>query len=144
MLARVCARETVSVLRLLSSVPEEFFLSGGVVAGRSTASKFHTPTVSFFSRKWLVKLPPDCPYRVRGKKEENYERKTRDCLRHLRTDEKALYDAVAKVIEQYKEKEGSLIMVLHAAQEIFGYLPMELQEFIATAWTCLCPRSAAW
>ena len=47
------------------------------------------------------------------------------------TDEKALYDAVAKVIEQYKEKEGSLIMVLHAAQEIFGYLPMELQEFIA-------------
>ena len=47
------------------------------------------------------------------------------------TDEKALYDAVAKVIEQYKEKEGSLIMVLHAAQEIFGYLPLELQEFIA-------------
>ena len=46
-------------------------------------------------------------------------------------DEKALYDAVANVIEQYREKEGSLIMVLHAAQEIFGYLPMELQEFIA-------------
>lgn len=46
-------------------------------------------------------------------------------------DEKALYDAVANVIEQYKETEGSLIMVLHAAQEIFGYLPMELQEFIA-------------
>ena len=46
-------------------------------------------------------------------------------------DEKALYDAVAQVIEQYREKEGSLIMVLHAAQEIFGYLPLELQEFIA-------------
>ena len=30
-------------------------------------------------------------------------------------DEKALYDAVAQVIEAYKDKEGSLIMVLHAA-----------------------------
>ena len=48
-------------------------------------------------------------------------------------DEKALYDAVAQVIEAYKDKEGSLIMVLHAAQEIFGYLPMQLQEFIAEA-----------
>ena len=47
------------------------------------------------------------------------------------TDERELYDAVAKVIEQYKEKDGALIMVLHAAQEIFGYLPMELQQFIA-------------
>ena len=47
------------------------------------------------------------------------------------TDEKALYDAVAKVIEQYKEKEGSLIMVLHAAQEIFGYLPEEVQIMVA-------------
>lgn len=46
-------------------------------------------------------------------------------------DEKALYDEIAKVIETYKDKEGSLIMVLHAAQEIFGYLPMQLQEFIA-------------
>ena len=47
------------------------------------------------------------------------------------TDERELFDAVAKVIEQYKEKDGALIMVLHAAQEIFGYLPMELQQFIA-------------
>lgn len=47
------------------------------------------------------------------------------------TDEKALYSQVAQVIQQYKDKEGSLIMVLHAAQEIFGYLPMQLQEFIA-------------
>ena len=46
-------------------------------------------------------------------------------------EEQALYAQVAKVIEQYKGREGSLIMVLHAAQEIFGYLPMELQQFIA-------------
>ena len=47
------------------------------------------------------------------------------------TDEKALYSQVAQVIQQYKDKEGSSIMVLHAVQEIFGYLPMQLQEFIA-------------
>lgn len=46
-------------------------------------------------------------------------------------DEQAMYDQVAQVIETYKDKEGSLIMVLHAAQQIFGYLPMELQKFIA-------------
>lgn len=46
-------------------------------------------------------------------------------------EEKELYDEVAKVIERYKGREGSLIMVLHAAQEIFGYLPMKLQQFIA-------------
>ncbi|MCS5422802.1 MULTISPECIES: NADH-quinone oxidoreductase subunit NuoE family protein [Psychrilyobacter] len=29
------------------------------------------------------------------------------------------------------EKEGALISVLHKAQEIFGYIPMEIQEFVA-------------
>jgi len=29
------------------------------------------------------------------------------------------------------EKEGALISVLHKAQEIFGYLPKEIQEFVA-------------
>lgn len=53
------------------------------------------------------------------------------CCETCGADEKALYDAVATVIAEHKETEGSLIMVLHAAQEIFGYLPMELQEFIA-------------
>ena len=47
------------------------------------------------------------------------------------TDEKALYSQVAQVIQQYKDKEGSLIMVLHAAQEIFGYLPIEVQTMIS-------------
>ena len=75
--------------------------------------------------------PPDGTPQVRSKKEENYERKTGYRLRNLWRGRKALYDAVAQVIEAYKDKEGSLIMVLHAAQEIFGYLPMQLQEFIA-------------
>ena len=49
---------------------------------------------------------------------------------HGQTDEEK-YAEIAQVIESYKDKEGSLIMVLHAAQEIYGYLPPELQEFIA-------------
>lgn len=38
---------------------------------------------------------------------------------------------IANVIDLYKGKEGSLIQILHLAQEIYGYLPLELQEFIA-------------
>ena len=34
-------------------------------------------------------------------------------------------------INSLDEKEGGLITVLHKAQEIFGYLPKEVQEFIA-------------
>ena len=69
MLARVCAERSVFGFEAsFISSRKNSFLSGGVVAGK----------------EHRVKLPPDCPYRVRGKKEENYERKTRDCLRHLR------------------------------------------------------------
>ena len=52
---------------------------------------------------------------------------TCNCAVHEQ-DKKAL---LAKVIESYRDKEGSLIMVLHAAQQIYGYLPLELQRFIA-------------
>lgn len=41
------------------------------------------------------------------------------------------YAKIAEVIDTYKDKEGNLIMILHAAQEIYGYLPLELQKFIA-------------
>lgn len=39
--------------------------------------------------------------------------------------------AIQKVIETYRDKEGCLITVLHLAQEIYGYLPLELQRVIA-------------
>lgn len=45
--------------------------------------------------------------------------------------ERAKLAAVEKVIDTYKDREGCLIMVLHAAQEIYGYLPLDLQKFIA-------------
>ncbi|MCX7884209.1 MAG: NAD(P)H-dependent oxidoreductase subunit E [Caloramator sp.] len=42
-------------------------------------------------------------------------------------------------IDGIEEKEGSLINILHEAQDIFGYLPKELQLFIARK--CNIPAS---
>ncbi len=36
-----------------------------------------------------------------------------------------------KVIEAHKDQKGAAIPVLHEAQEIYGYLPLEVQEMIA-------------
>ncbi|HWP21096.1 MAG TPA: NAD(P)H-dependent oxidoreductase subunit E [Candidatus Cryosericum sp.] len=38
-----------------------------------------------------------------------------------------------QVIDLYKDKEGNLIQILHIAQELYGYLSLELQQHIATA-----------
>ena len=54
-----------------------------------------------------------------------------DTCRACQEQDQALYDKIAKVIKRYKGTDGALIMVLHEAQEIYGYLPMELQEFVA-------------
>ena len=43
------------------------------------------------------------------------------------------YDKIANIIDLYKDKEGSLIQIIHLAQEIYGYLPLELQKFIASS-----------
>lgn len=42
-----------------------------------------------------------------------------------------LYDQLRQVIEASRELRNPLIEVLRQAQEIFGYLPVEVQEFIA-------------
>ena len=36
-----------------------------------------------------------------------------------------------EVIAQYKGQQGAVIPVLHRAQEIYGYLPIEVQEMIS-------------
>ena len=56
---------------------------------------------------------------------------TDSCCCQCKEAEQALYDAVEQVIEKYKGTDGALIMVLHEAQELYGYLPQELQMFIA-------------
>jgi len=42
----------------------------------------------------------------------------------------SLYNKLTEFIDELPEKEGALILVLHKAQEIFGYLPKEVQIFI--------------
>ena len=37
-----------------------------------------------------------------------------------------------KIVDKYKDTEGSLIQVLHEAQELYGYLPLEVQREIST------------
>lgn len=53
------------------------------------------------------------------------------CAECAGTDQERAYAQIANAIDLYKGKEGSLIQVLHLAQEIYGYLPLEVQEFIA-------------
>ena len=36
-----------------------------------------------------------------------------------------------EIIEKHKDERGALIPILHEAQEVFGYLPYEVQEKIA-------------
>ncbi len=41
------------------------------------------------------------------------------------------YAEVEKFINELSEKKGALISVLHKAQEVFGYLPEEVQRFVS-------------
>jgi len=42
-----------------------------------------------------------------------------------------MYSELETFIRELPDKTGALITVLHRAQEIFGYLPQEVQKFIA-------------
>ena len=44
-----------------------------------------------------------------------------------------LYKELGEFIAKQKEGRDSLIPVLHMAQELFGFLPVEVQEFVAKA-----------
>ncbi|HNQ43727.1 MAG TPA: NAD(P)H-dependent oxidoreductase subunit E [Candidatus Cloacimonadota bacterium] len=46
-------------------------------------------------------------------------------------DQSELYARLAQVIGEKKDLRNPLIEILRIAQEIFGYLPVEVQEFIA-------------
>ena len=49
----------------------------------------------------------------------------------LKMTEEEKYDLLKNVIVDYERKESNLIQILHMAQAIFGYLPVEVQYFIA-------------
>jgi len=69
-------------------------------------------------------------YIMSREKEYQLNQVKENCIA-IDAEEQERFDQIAKVIEQYRDIDGSLIMVLHAAQEIYGYLPMQVQEFIA-------------
>ena len=48
-------------------------------------------------------------------------------------EEKEKLEQIANVIDLYQGKRNSLIQVLHLAQEIYGYLPLKVQQFISAA-----------
>jgi NADH-quinone oxidoreductase E subunit len=52
------------------------------------------------------------------------------CRCREETDEEK-FQRIDQVINEYKDEEGNLIPILHMAQGIYGYLPLELQQFIA-------------
>lgn len=52
------------------------------------------------------------------------------CCCDQETDQQK-YEKIAGIIHRYRDQTGSLIQILHAAQSIYGYLPLELQRFIA-------------
>jgi NADH:ubiquinone oxidoreductase subunit E len=41
------------------------------------------------------------------------------------------FERLQQVIDRYKDEKGALIPVLQQAQDIFGYLPLKVQEYIA-------------
>ena len=53
------------------------------------------------------------------------------CLCGRELPKEALYRALDEIIAAYKGEEGALIQVLHGAQNLFGYLPEEVQEYVA-------------
>ena len=52
-------------------------------------------------------------------------------MKEFINENKKNLDVLEKYIEALDKKASSLIMILHKAQELFGYLPNEVQSFIA-------------
>lgn len=46
-------------------------------------------------------------------------------------EQRVSMEKIRNVIDLYKDREGSLIQVLHLAQQIYGSLPLEVQTFVA-------------
>ncbi|HHT65711.1 MAG: NADH-quinone oxidoreductase subunit NuoE [Caldicoprobacterales bacterium] len=48
-------------------------------------------------------------------------------------ENKEKFAELQNTIDEFKDQEGPLMPILHKAQEIFGHLPIEVQEYIAKA-----------
>jgi len=56
---------------------------------------------------------------------------TKKVIDKLPEDHVEKLEQIAEVIDKYEAKPSNLIMILHAAQGIYGYLPYEVQKFIS-------------
>ncbi len=50
---------------------------------------------------------------------------------HKQPARNALYAELSEIIEAHRDTEGPLIQVLHQAQELFGFISVEVQQLIA-------------
>jgi len=57
--------------------------------------------------------------------------KTKQVSHKLPDDHVQRLEQIAAVIAKYEAKPSNLIMILHAAQGVYGYLPYVVQKFIA-------------
>jgi len=60
---------------------------------------------------------------------------------YMSMDLSAHLQELDNLIAREKAKGGALIPVLHQAQELYGYLPKELQDYIADVKTGQCGAS---
>ncbi|MCL2074205.1 MAG: NAD(P)H-dependent oxidoreductase subunit E [Marinilabiliaceae bacterium] len=56
---------------------------------------------------------------------------SKQMLHKLPDDHEYKLEQIASIIDKYEAKANNLIMILHAAQGIYGYLPYPVQKFIA-------------
>jgi len=56
---------------------------------------------------------------------------TKQTPHKLTDDDVQKLEQIAEVIAKYEAKKSNLIMILHASQGIYGYLPYVVQKFIA-------------
>ena len=53
------------------------------------------------------------------------------CAGEQKVPEERLWAGLERIIAEHKGEPGSLIQILQKAQDLFGYLPMEVQEAVA-------------
>lgn len=63
--------------------------------------------------------------------QENHREASDKMLNGVTTLPKEHYEALDRYIDGLEDQQGSLIHVLHKAQDLFGYLPHEVQLYIA-------------
>jgi NADH:ubiquinone oxidoreductase subunit E len=59
------------------------------------------------------------------------EVRTCDCAGGTVVPEDELWAGLGRIVAEHRGQPGALIQVLHKAQDLFGYLPVEVQERVA-------------